>query len=117
MTASIGLILFFAERWRSQFTAGLAIFLGHVASFVAAELPGVRHVAPEGTYLAWLDCRAAGLAPSPQRFFLERAKVGLSDGPTFGAPGAGFVRLNFATSRPLLTRALTQMAKAIGDGV
>jgi cystathionine beta-lyase len=42
--------------------------------------------------------------------------VGLSDGPTFGPPGEGFVRLNFATSRPLLTRALEQMAKALREG-
>lgn len=106
-----------ADPWLDEVRAYLEANRDFVASFVAAELPGVRHVAPEGTYLAWLDCRAAGLAPSPHRFFLERAKVGLSDGPTFGTPGAGFVRLNFATSRPLLTRALTQMAKAIGDGV
>jgi cystathionine beta-lyase len=80
---------------------------------VARELPGVRHFAPEGTYLAWLDCRALGLEPTPHQFFLERAKVGLSDGPGFGTPGRGFVRLNFATSRPLLTRALEQMAQSL----
>ena len=73
----------------------------------------MRHFAPEGSYLAWLDCRALGLAPNPHRFFLERAKVGLSAGPNFGPPGEGFVRLNFATSRALLTRALEQMAKAL----
>jgi cystathionine beta-lyase len=42
--------------------------------------------------------------------------VGLSDGPTFGKPGEGCVRLNFATSRPLLTRALEQMAQALREG-
>jgi cystathionine beta-lyase len=88
----------------------------HVADFVRAELPGVKHFAPEGTYLAWLDCRALELAPSPQRFFLERAKVGLSDGPSFGRLGEGFVRLNFATSRAILSQALEQMAKALRAG-
>jgi cystathionine beta-lyase len=90
-----------------------------VAEFVRTELPGVRHVAPEGTYLAWLDCRELALAPTPHQFFLERAKVGLSDGRGFGTPGEGFVRLNFATSRSLLTRALEQMTKALRgrDGV
>jgi len=102
-----------ADPWLEEVLAYLEANRDFVASFVAAELPGVRHFAPEGTYLAWLDCRALGLAPSPQRFFLERAKVGLSDGPSFGPPGAGFVRLNFATSRPLLARALEQMAKAL----
>jgi cystathionine beta-lyase len=99
--------------WLATVLAYLASNRDFVAEFVRAELPGVRHFAPEGTYLAWLDCRTLALAPSPHRFFLERAKVGLSDGPAFGSPGRGFVRLNFATSRPLLTRALEQMAKAL----
>jgi cystathionine beta-lyase len=99
--------------WLADVLAYLEANRDFVAEFVRAELPGVRHVAPEGTYLAWLDCRALDLAPSPHRFFLERAKVALSDGPTFGPPGRGFVRLNFATSRALLTRALEQMAKAL----
>jgi cystathionine beta-lyase len=109
-----------ADPWLEEVVPYLEANRDFVAAFVEAALPGVRHVAPEGTYLAWLDCRALELAPSPQRFFLERAKVGLSDGPTFGMPGEGFVRLNFATSRPLLTRALEQMATALresGDGV
>jgi cystathionine beta-lyase len=99
--------------WLAEVLAYLEANRDFVAEFVRSELPGVRHFAPEGTYLAWLDCRALDLAPSPYRFFLERAKVGLSDGASFGAPGEGFVRLNFATSRALLTRALEQMAKAL----
>jgi cystathionine beta-lyase len=99
--------------WLAEVLAYLEANRDFVAEFVRAELPGARHFAPEGTYLAWLDCRALELPPSPHRFFLERAKVGLSDGPTFGPPGRGFVRLNFATSRALLTRALEQMAKAL----
>jgi cystathionine beta-lyase len=104
-----------ADPWLDEVLPYLEANRDFVAAFVASELPGVRHFAPEGTYLAWLDCRALGLAPSPQRFFLERAKVGLSAGPTFGPPGEGFVRLNFATSRALLTRALEQMAKAVRE--
>ena len=89
-----------------------------VARFVAERLPGVVHHPPRATYFAWLDCRKLGLEPSPFEFFLERAKVGLSDGRTFGAAGEGYVRLNFATSRALLSRALEQMAKALhGAGV
>ena len=84
-----------------------------VARTVAATLPGVIHRPPEATYLAWLDCRALALEPTPFRFFLERAEVALSDGATFGAPGEGFVRLNFATSRAIVSEALERMAKAL----
>jgi cystathionine beta-lyase len=81
--------------------------------FVRERLPGVRCFRPEATYLAWLDCKELGLEPSAQRFFLERAKVGLNDGATFGTPGEGCVRVNFATSRAILTRILEQMARAL----
>ena len=104
------------DAWLDDVLAYLEANRDFTAEFVRSELPGVRHFAPQGTYLAWLDCRALGLAPSPHRYFLERAKVGLSDGPTFGPPGEGFVRLNFATSRAILTRALQQMAEALRTG-
>jgi cysteine-S-conjugate beta-lyase len=84
-----------------------------VARTVATSLPGVVHHPPEATYLAWLDCRALALEPTPFRFFLERAEVALSDGSAFGAPGEGFVRLNFATSRAVVSEALERMAKAL----
>ena len=44
---------------------------------------------------------------------VDPAKVGLSDGRTFGAAGEGYVRLNFATSRPILDEALERMARAL----
>ncbi len=86
-----------------------------VARFVAERLPGVRSFAPEATFLAWLDCRALELEPSPQKFFLERARVALSEGSVFGTPGRGFARLNFATSRPLLDEISTRIEKALRE--
>jgi cystathionine beta-lyase len=84
----------------------------HLVSEVAARLPGVRVAAPEATYLAWLDCRDAGLE-DPYTFFLQEAKVALNDGKTFGPGGEGFVRLNFGCPRPLLTEGLARMARAL----
>ena len=79
---------------------------------VHARLPGVRVTAPEATYLAWLDCRETGLA-DPYAFFLERAKVALNDGRTFGPGGESFVRLNFGCPRALLAEAVARMAAAL----
>ena len=66
-----------------------------VVDYVAENLPGVRVTRPEATYLAWLDCREAGIEGKPATFFLERAKVWLNDGAVFGLEGEGFVRLNY----------------------
>jgi cystathionine beta-lyase len=84
-----------------------------VTAFVRDGLPGIRLHPPEATYLAWLDCRDLALEPSPYEFFLQRARVALSDGPSFGAPGRGFVRINFATSSAILEDALGRMATAL----
>jgi cystathionine beta-lyase len=76
-------------------------------------LPGVRMGKPEGTYLAWLDCRQAAIPGNPYEFFLDRAKVGLSDGRDFGQGGAGFVRLNFGCPRATLAEAVDKMQAAL----
>ena len=51
--------------------------------------PAMRCTPPHASYLAWLDCRELGLSDSPAEFFLERARVALSPGSHFGAPGHG----------------------------
>lgn len=84
-----------------------------LADLLAERLPQVRFRVPEGTYLAWLDCRRLGLEQSAGAFFLDRAGVALVDGPECGAPGAGHVRLNFATPRPVLTTIVDRMAEAL----
>jgi cystathionine beta-lyase len=84
-----------------------------LADLLAERLPQVRFTPPEGTYLAWLDCSRLGLEASAGAFFLERAGVALVDGPECGAPGAGHVRLNFATPRPVLTTIVERMTAAV----
>ncbi len=81
--------------------------------YVNAHLPGVTMAKPEGTYLAWLDCRGAGLPDNPHRFFLKKARVAVNDGATFGPGGEGFVRLNFACPRATLLAALERMRAAL----
>jgi cystathionine beta-lyase len=84
-----------------------------LARLLAEHLPAVRYQPPEGTYLAWLDCRELGLGDRPGEFFLDRAQVLVNDGPAFGEAGKGHVRLNFATSRPILTQIVGQLAAAV----
>jgi cysteine-S-conjugate beta-lyase len=81
---------------------------------VRATLPSVAVTPAEATYLAWLDCRGSARAGrDPYTFFLERARVALSDGVTFGPGGAGFVRMNFGCPRALLAEGLERMRAAL----
>ena len=87
-----------------------------VARVLAEKIPAIDHVPPDATYLAWLDCRQLGLEPTPAEFFLEKARVKLSEGRDFGSPGEGFLRLNFATSKAVLDEILERMVGAMEEG-
>jgi cystathionine beta-lyase len=105
-----------AQPWLDEVMAYLDGNRAIVADFVKQRLPGIRHVAPQATYLAWLDCRALALPEDPFTFFLERARVALSDGRKTGQGGEGHVRLNFATSRPILQQILERLEKSLARG-
>jgi cystathionine beta-lyase len=76
-------------------------------------MPNVRLTIPDATYLAWLDFTQTGIVGSPYEFFLQNAKVAVSEGKMFGEDGAGHIRLNFGTSRKLLAQGLDRMRKAL----
>lgn len=102
------------DAWLGDLLRYLEANRDYTVDYVRRHLPGVRTTAPEGTYLAWLDCRQAGpAAADPFTFFLERAKVALNDGALFGPGGQGFVRMNFGTPRALLTEGLERMRRAL----
>lgn len=105
-----------AQPWRDALIPYLQANRDWLVRAVAERLPGVRMGVPEGTYLAWLDCRESAAGADPQRFFLDRAKVGLNPGPDFGPPGAGFVRLNFGCPRALLEEGIARMARSLAGG-
>jgi cystathionine beta-lyase len=114
-------------QWLDLLLAGLDANRRLLGNLVAEHLPGVDHLRPQGTYLAWLDCRNLGLPEDatdglavvsdlsgPARWFLDHARVALSSGHVFGTGGAGHVRLNFATSQAILTEAVSRMGRALG---
>jgi cysteine-S-conjugate beta-lyase len=115
------------DAWLDALLAGLDANRALLGRLLADHLPQAGYIPPQGTYLAWLDCRPLGLhdpdaaagpgivteMTGPARFFLDNARVALSSGHVFGAGGNGYVRLNFATSPAILTEALTRMANAL----
>jgi cystathionine beta-lyase len=85
-----------------------------VIRFCRDRLPQIRPVKPEATYMIWLDCREMRLSGKElQRFFVEKAGVGMNEGSTFGPGGEGFMRMNLACPRSVVERALSQIENAI----
>lgn len=104
------------QEWLDQVLKYLEANRDFLYETVQKKLPNIRMSKPEGTYLAWLDCRGAGIPGSPYEFFLEKARVALNDGKTFGRGGEGFVRLNFGCPRSILAEGLERMRTALRDG-
>jgi cystathionine beta-lyase len=102
--------------WLDALLAGLDDNRRLLADLLAEHLPAVRYRAPEGTYLAWLDCRELALGEDPARVFLQLGSVALSGGVRFGTGGAGHARLNLATSPEILREAVDRMAQAVQAG-
>lgn len=101
------------DAWVDALMAYLAETRDQVLQYFSAHVPAMRPVPPEGTYLAWLDCRALGLPDEElSRWFVDQAGVALTGGSDFGEAGRGFQRMNLAMPRPLVERALAQIAAA-----
>ena len=112
--------------WLDTLLDGLEANRALLGDLIAEHLPGVKYQRPQGTYLAWLDCRELGFdeevvdglaevadLSGPARWFLDHARVALSSGHVFGTGGAGHVRLNFATSQAILVEAVSRMGRAL----
>lgn len=101
------------QPWLDALKVYLQANRDYLLDYLQRCLPQIVPTCPEGTYLAWLDCRAAGIPGKPSDFFMREAKVALNDGAWFGQGGEGFVRLNFGCPRATLTEALERMSAAL----
>jgi len=102
------------KAWLNQLLAYLEINLNFLMDFFGTDIPEIKVIRPEGSYLAWLDCRALGMSGSELRtWMIGKAKVALNDGSLFGEGGEGFQRINIACPRPVLTEALERIRDAV----
>jgi cysteine-S-conjugate beta-lyase len=101
-------------EWLDQLLVYLEGNVSLLEEFIAARLPPLRFVRPEGTYLGLIDCRELGLAQAAlDDFFLRTARVFFDSGPMFGDECTGFERINFGCPRSLLREALERMERAV----
>jgi cystathionine beta-lyase len=106
----------YGHEWLNQLLIYLQGNIELVIDFCAENIPQIIPVRPEATYMIWLDCRAMGLEGEElQRFFVDRAGVGMNEGSSFGPGGEGFMRMNLACQRSVVEKALRQIESAIQE--
>ena len=102
------------EEWLEQLLPYLSDNFDFVVDYCQKYIPKIKTYAPDATYLMWLDCRALGLDNQALHdFMIEKAKMGLNDGCSFGRQLQGFMRLNAACPRSLLAQAMDQLRAAV----
>ena len=104
------------EAWLDNVIGHIASNLDLLEAFVTEYIPVLRVIRPQGTYLAWVDCR--GLGPDAQALnslMMDKARIYLDRGDVFGSEGEGFMRFNVACSRALLEEALTRVRHEVNQ--
>lgn len=101
------------EEWLEQCLAYIADNIDLVVGFLETHTPRIRAMRPQASFLVWLDCRGMGMTHDELiRFFADEAGLALNDGESFGKGGEGRMRLNVATPRAVLRKALSQLETA-----
>ena len=86
----------------------------YLREFFASRLPQYPVQPLEGSYLAWVDCNAAGLSSAELTGILEKEqKVLLSAGAIYGAAGEGFLRINLACPRSILVEGIDRIERVL----
>lgn len=102
------------EAWLDQLLDYLEGNIRFLTDFIRQNIPQVKVIQPEGTYLVWLDFRSLGLSPKElESLMRDKAKVALDEGYIFGTGGEGFERINIACPRSTLEEGLTRIAQAV----
>jgi len=102
------------KDWMQQMLEYIESNILFTDKYLKENVPQIKVIIPEASFLIWLDCRALGLPQSELvSLFVNKAHLALNDGEMFGPGGSGFMRLNVGCSRVVLKQALEQLKQAL----
>ena len=106
----------YGEDWLSQLLVHLDGNAQYVVDYIGENIPEIKVVKPEGTYLMWLDFNSLGVTPQGlQKMLVEDAKIAMNDGSGFGENGKGFARLNIACPRYMIEDAMQRIKHGVEE--
>ena len=102
------------EEWLNQMLKYIEGNIAAVEEYLANNIPAIKAIRPEASFLIWLDCHELGLSQDQLvDLFVDKAHLALNDGEMFGKEGIGFMRLNVASPRSIIINALKHLHEAI----
>ena len=104
----------YGEEWLTQVKAYIRSNITFVDDYLKQNLPQIKMLPIEGTYLVWLDCSALGMtADEREQWLWHEAKLWLDGGGIFGVEGEPYERINVACPRATLLKGLEQLKAAV----
>lgn len=104
------------EEWRCQMLKYIEGNIDFVADFVAQNMPKVKFVRPQASYLMWLDFSGLGLSHAELvDVIVNKAHLAMNDGAMFGREGEQCMRMNVGTRREVLAQAMRQLCDALAE--
>ncbi len=102
------------EEWRRQMLHYIEGNIMFVEDYLKENLPQIKPLRPQASFLVWLDCRGLHLQHDALvSLFVDEAGLALNDGEMFGKGGEGFMRMNIASPRAVLREALGRLKDAV----
>lgn len=102
------------DEWRREMLAYIEENIRYTEEYIGKNIPGIKALRPDASFLVWLDCRGLGLSHDDLvDLFVNKARVALNDGAMFGKEGEGFMRLNVATPKENLKLILSRINEAV----
>lgn len=102
------------EDWRVAMLDYVQGNIDYVVNYLRNNIPHIKPMIPEASFLIWLDCKELGLdSEELHQFFIQEAGLGLNKGTIFGPGGEYHLRMNVACSRKVLEQAMFQLKNAV----
>jgi cystathionine beta-lyase len=102
------------KQWLRQMLDYLEQNIGFVEEYLQKNIPQIKIMKPQASFLIWLDCRELNLSHRKLNdLFVNNAGLALNDGEIFGIGGEGFMRMNIGISKKVLEKAMSQLQKAV----
>lgn len=103
------------DKWLDELLRYLEKNISFTEQFLQQQLPAIKMISPEGSFLLWLDFRETGLSHEQIRDkLIHEAKLGLNSGTDFGEEGRGFFRMNVGCPLDTVKEGLIRMKKVFG---
>ena len=101
------------DDWLDEMLKYVQSNVDFVDSYLKNNIPEIKTILPEASFLIWLDCRSLNLSQNELvKLFVDKAGLALNDGSIFGSGGEGFMRLNVGSPKSILEKALSNLKKA-----